>query len=95
MVEYIERGALWTDIMMLPHNGDIISSEDVEQAIKDVPAADVVEVRHGQWLHVHVAVVDTTGDCSVCNTEAVWRTRKKPYSICPNCGTRMDGDVNA
>ena len=30
----IFAGDLWTDIMMLPHNGDMISSEEVEQAIK-------------------------------------------------------------
>ncbi len=35
---------LWTDIMMLPHNGDIISSEDVEQAILEAPTVEAVEV---------------------------------------------------
>ena len=47
MAEYIERGALWTDIMMLPHNGDIISSEDVEQLIKEAPTIDAVPVVSG------------------------------------------------
>lgn len=35
---------LWSDIMMLPHNGDMISSEEVEQAIMDAPTVDAVEV---------------------------------------------------
>ena len=42
--DLISRSNLWTDIMMLPHNGDIISSEEVEQAIVDAPAVDAVKV---------------------------------------------------
>ena len=50
---------LWTDIMMLPHNGDMISSEEVEQAIKDAPTVDAVEAEqfntlkslvNGEWV---------------------------------------------
>lgn len=40
----IEANVLWSDVMMLPHNGDMISSEEVEQAIKDAPTVDAVEV---------------------------------------------------
>ena len=40
----IDAHDLWSDIMMLPHNGDMISSEEVEQAIKDAPTVDAVEV---------------------------------------------------
>ena len=42
--DLISRSALWSDIQMLPHNGDIVSSEEVEQAIKDAPAVDAEEV---------------------------------------------------
>ena len=41
----IDADALWTDIMMLPHNGDMISSEEVEQAIKDAPTVEVVRCK--------------------------------------------------
>ena len=40
----IDAGDLWSDVMMLPHNGDMISSEEVEQAIKEAPTVDAVEV---------------------------------------------------
>lgn len=40
----IDAHDLWSDIMMLPHNGDMISSEEVEQAIKEAPTVDAVEV---------------------------------------------------
>ena len=44
MERLIDAHDLWSDIMMLPHNGDMISSEEVEQAIKDAPTVDAVEV---------------------------------------------------
>ena len=40
----IDAHDLWSDIMMLPHNGDMISSEEVEQAIMETPTVDAVEV---------------------------------------------------
>lgn len=55
------------------------------------PAADVAPVVHGEWKNVVHAVVDSTGYCSRCGKQAVWRTRNKPYIICPNCGAKMDG----
>ena len=59
--------------------------------IPDVAIPDVAPVRHGRWVNVVRAIVDTTADCSECRCEAVWRTRNKPYIICPNCGAKMDG----
>ena len=40
----IDAHDLWTEIMMLPHNGDMISSEEVEKAITEAPTVDAVEV---------------------------------------------------
>ena len=40
----IDASDLWSDIQMLPHNGDMISSEEVEQAIMDAPTVDAVPV---------------------------------------------------
>lgn len=45
----VDANSLWSDIMMLPHNGDIISSEKVEQAIKNAPTVDVTVQR---WISV-------------------------------------------
>lgn len=41
-MELINKQELWCDIMMLPHNGDIISSEEVEQAIIEARVIDAV-----------------------------------------------------
>ena len=58
------------------------------------PNADVVEVKHGEWLD-NIKVISTVGmanikafvgyRCSVCGREEV---AKEPYC---NCGAKMDG----
>lgn len=62
-----------------------------------VPAADVVEVRHGRWIdktwtteydwscYNHHAVI-----CSVCNKQFDYVINEKS-NYCPNCGAKMDG----
>ena len=62
----------------------------IESAMNAIPAADVVEVKHGRWVNIVHAIVDTTGYCDKCNSQSVWRTRDMAYEICPRCGARMD-----
>ena len=61
--------------------------------IEDLPAADVVEVRHGRWKYKR-----TTDDgfaivkCTECDEEAfamAYFVREGEY--CPHCGAKMDG----
>ena len=56
----------------------------IRNAIKRLPVADVVEVKHGEWLG------EAGGfECSVCEAEApddnFW-----PSPYCPCCGAKMD-----
>ena len=53
--------------------------------LNQLPAADVVPVRHGRW-NVYSAK-DCLYICSECNCFPRDRTR-----YCPNCGARMDKD---
>ena len=46
--DLISRSALWTDIMMLPHNGEIINSDEVERCIANAPAVDAEPVITGE-----------------------------------------------
>ena len=95
MAEYIERGA----VEIVLENAQLISdgeyngycTADVCLGLDSIPAADVVEVRHGYWADGIGSW--STARCSVCN----W---KIPYSedgymgktnYCPNCGAKMDG----
>ena len=104
MAEYIEREALLKD---LKNNADYkrecryeqnIDIESLMNYLNKIPAADVVEVRHGEWEKDPIAIRDD-GEiydyrCSVCTA----RAHKGEYGnydyitdYCPNCGAKMDG----
>lgn len=53
-------------------------------------AHDVTVREQGRWKILGKAVIDTVAKCDNCGEEAVWRTRNKPYAICPNCGAKME-----
>lgn len=64
--------------------------------IKKVPAADVAEVVHGQWLRADDDWNSlTTIQCSLCSEERCFETDDDVsllnYKYCPNCGAKMDG----
>lgn len=72
---------------------------DAEDAIDDLPPADVAPVRHGRWIE-YGENKDGTHNicCSVCDGFFKSKghanscyTRNK-YRYCQNCGARMDGD---
>ena len=54
----------------------------------DIYEADVVPVRHGRWIPYNVK--DCLYVCSECHSLPKDRTR-----YCPNCGARMDKEVDA
>lgn len=102
MVEYIERDKALNVCEM--HYNHCISMQDwrgdtvawnIGADIKTIPAADVVEVKHGHWYrHDYKTHGDTCYYCSECEKMAltdsgmVWELT--PY--CPFCGAKMDGD---
>ena len=68
---------------------------DCIDLLDDVPAADVVEVRHGRWL------LERTPDgkpycfhCSVCDDDFHHIGIMTVYDYCPNCGAYMMGESN-
>ncbi|MEE0944902.1 MAG: hypothetical protein UIM24_05595 [Clostridia bacterium] len=50
------------------------------------PNADVVEVKHGEWITDENGVVI----CSECGEEHEWQDFRPPY--CDMCGSKMDGE---
>lgn len=100
MSDYIDRNLLLAEIKELKkspwYNGcgenyDRIVRSDaigtvVDLCISSAPAADVQEVKHGEWI------MTCNGDyyyCSEC------LNYKKPidreFFYCPHCGAKMDG----
>ena len=57
----------------------------MSSVIKDAPAADVVEVRHGEWKKR-----GNEKKCSVC--DFIYYSNNDEWTYCPNCGARMDGE---
>ena len=105
MKEYIER----TDVLNLlekinpvdfgsmfdysAHGAVRECLRDVCYGVEDIPAADVVEVRHGRWLTTDAYPHHLY--CSVCYKtyakNAKWVNELDfPTNYCPNCGARME-----
>lgn len=105
MKEYIERAAVHDLVKSLPEyhmfNYDRtesrrgISPDDVDFGVDKIPAADVVEVRHGRWERRNMGLWDEdyAYACSACG-EAWTLIDDTPednnMNYCPNCGARMD-----
>lgn len=99
MAEYIDRANLIARIeYYVTHTtegkGEHYAYSVVLNEVLNRPAADVVPVVHGKWVHPHWKNSDFCYDCSVCGNEAMhceyrW-SDKKIYPICPNCGARCD-----
>lgn len=64
--------------------------------IRKLPAADVAEVVHGEWMRSDDDWNSlTTIQCSICGEEWCFETDDDVsllnYKYCPNCGAKMDG----
>ena len=81
---------------------DYCGTADYIYMIEDMPAADVAPVVHAHWQPY-----EDTVQCSACGfgtfmdgyffvhgecTHA--NDRSFRFSFCPNCGAKMDGDMN-
>ena len=59
--------------------------------LREAPTIDVAPVKHGQW-GTHSDRPDSL-ICSVCNYGFdMWK--HDPHNYCPNCGAKMDGELN-
>ena len=96
MAKYIDREALieWLKRIPLKDLSDglglcrVIMEDDFKQAIKKMPKsiiADVAPVRHGRWKRCG----KNLGECSECGEIVAIRN-----NYCPNCGAKMDEDIN-
>ena len=69
---------------------------DLVDVFAEIPTADVVEVKHGEWIPVtHTYFGLKRYECSECKDDEYWQKRylehKEKY--CPNCGAKMDGGI--
>lgn len=92
MSEYIEKEAVINFIENGLNNPDKTKSFghdaiEIMAEVRYMPAADVVEVRHGKWNK------NGNGrDCSICGFK--YYANGGLFNFCPNCGAKMDGGNN-
>lgn len=102
MPEYIEREAL---IEFIKQNTPNINGETsikcVERAIRTHPAADVVEVVHGEWVETYQPLGFDEVKCAECSScgedwimddDVCIDDYKAHWKYCPCCGAKMDGE---
>lgn len=80
--EYIERGDYCKNICKCNYD----KCDTAKCPIWIAPAADVVEVKHGEWSFVGS---DRWNDCFQCS--ACGKMAMDDSNYCPNCGAKMDG----
>ena len=106
MARYIDMDKLLQD-MCASHHLRIFSRNDADDMFEKMveitqrqPTADVVEVKHGEWLKTEEPLgyrdVDCI-ECSACHDSWVidedfdFEDHKQYWKYCPNCGAKMDG----
>ena len=63
------------------------------QLVNEQPTVDAVEVVHGKMRHVFFSYQNNHYECTCCN--ATFLTNSAPYwNYCPNCGAKMDLEVD-
>ena len=63
----------------------------VGDLIIEAPTVDAVEVVHGRWKYYHKQNIAV---CTNCSFERDLDTNFGRAVSCPNCGAKMDGDMN-
>lgn len=94
-MSYIEREKLMAELQKkidLSHNARrAVIEEDFIAIIDDMPAADVVEVRHSYWQCSNVRMSSRDITCRYCHRTETISNGNEDFEYCPHCGTKMDG----
>ena len=62
--------------------------------LREAPTIDVAPVKHGRWVSVPHKLARV---CSVCNRDEPYKFADidaDVYDYCPNCGAKMNGELN-
>ena len=89
MARYIDADALMKKLNDDPIGQTIVHRYNIDGFIEAFPTADVVEVKHGDWIPI--LEINENGEpyqagvyCSECGDAECY----EPY-FCPNCGADM------
>lgn len=98
MADYMERETAIkaiekADFAVIADDAESCKTDYLREIIKSVPAADVAQVVHAEW------VVCGDGDnvpwmCSHCGKTTAHKYKVIYGKYCPNCGAKMDGGAD-
>lgn len=102
MSDYIDRAALGIDFCrwnVFENKSYVDGWNAAIKILKEAPAADVQEVKHGEWIKMYNNPDDGNYYCSECHNGIDVATGKvtpidRGLLYCPNCGAKMDGGNN-
>lgn len=69
---------------------EMVRKKIVRLPYKRISVADVVEVKHGEWVHEHISDGYAWVMCSECGTTVHKILINNRMNYCPNCGAKMD-----
>lgn len=106
MSDYIDRAALGIDFCrwnVFENKSYVDGWNAAIKILKEAPAADVQEIKHGKWIETQEPLgwcdVDCA-ECSVCHEswiideDSSIDDYESMWHYCPNCGAKMDGENN-
>lgn len=94
MKEYIERASVHSIIERT--STFAFTRGGMHEQVDSLPAADVVEVRHGRWIGLEYdgyadgCPVYDLWECSECGEEVRGEDVPTTHPWCHSCGARMD-----
>ena len=90
MSRYIDAEELKLSLLNFQQTIKNLGYPVVSDIIDKFPAADVEEVRHGEWVKSGRLEGKVVMKCSVCS-QGITSMFAPEYHYCPNCGAKMDG----
>lgn len=66
----------------------LLTSDEIEALVNEIPSADVAPVVHARWVNVNKEV-EQMCRCSACGYPVSYFWSRTEY--CPHCGAKMDG----
>ena len=71
-------------------NARLYVSDFVCEQMENIPTADVVEVKHGEWIYKTTYGQLDECNCSLCG-QLMTTIEGKRMNYCCRCGAKMDG----
>lgn len=91
VIPYIQETALNIHALYKEFGEDCAIAKTLEVALRrlsQVPAVEVMPVRHAHWEQLKTDGMEAAFVCAWCS-----KTAGQEYDYCPNCGAKMDEEV--